>query len=181
MKIKQTILIFALLIGIGGLLSGPNTSATDCGGVVLKSGQNCCGGVATSIIACDNKQGLCNGGENAFEGSDPGADAKLKTDYKTSYGHEYGVCADGSVPNTDVEKNGIWSLLLLAINILTAGVVIAAIGGVVYGSILYTTAGGSLDQVKKARTIIGNVIVGILAYALMFSFINFIIPGGLFK
>lgn len=76
--------------------------------------------------------------------------------------------------------NGIWSLLLTAINILSAGVGVAAIGGIVYGSILYTSAGGSADQTKKAIEVIRNVIIGLIAYALMFAVLNFIIPGGLF-
>jgi hypothetical protein len=85
-----------------------------------------------------------------------------------------GKCSDGSAPNS------IWGILLLAINILTGGVGIAAVAGVVYGSVLYASAGGSADQVKKAKGIILNVIIGLVAYALMYSFLNFIIPGGIF-
>lgn len=80
-----------------------------------------------------------------------------------------------------VNDTGVWGILLLAINILTAGVGIAAIGGIVYGAILYTSAGGSPEQVKKAMTIITNVVIGIIAYALMFSVLNYLIPGGLFN
>jgi len=80
----------------------------------------------------------------------------------------------------DIENTGIWSILLLVINIMTVGVGILAVAGIVYGSVLYTSAGGSPDQVKKARTVIVNVVVGILAYLLMFSVLNFIIPGGVF-
>jgi hypothetical protein len=71
--------------------------------------------------------------------------------------------------------------LILVINILTAGVGIAAIGGIVYGAVLYTTAGGSQEQVKKAISIITNVVIGIVAYALMWALLNFLIPGGVFK
>jgi hypothetical protein len=85
---------------------------------------------------------------------------------------------DGTGSN--VNNSGVWGLLLLAINILTAGVGVAAVGGIVYGSILYTSAGGSPDGVKKAREVITNVVIGIVAYALMYSILNFIIPGGLF-
>lgn len=90
-----------------------------------------------------------------------------------------------SCKNIDVTKggttnNGVWSLLLTAINILSAGVGIAAVGGFVYGAILYTTAGGSAEQVKKAIEFMRNVIIGLVAYALMFAALNFIIPGGLF-
>lgn len=78
------------------------------------------------------------------------------------------------------EDTGIWGILLLAINILTAGIAIVAIGGIIYGGILYTSAGGSQEQVKKAMDIIRNVVIGIIAYALMYSGLNFLIPGGLF-
>ena len=90
-----------------------------------------------------------------------------------------------SCKNVDVTKggttnNGVWSLLLTGLNILTGGVGIAAVGGIVYGSILYTSAGGNADQTKKAIEFIRNVIIGLIAYGLMFAFLNFIIPGGLF-
>lgn len=78
-------------------------------------------------------------------------------------------------------KNGVWGVLLLILNILTAGIGVAAVGGIVYGSILYTSSGGSMDQIKRAKDIIRNTVIGILAYALMFAFLNYLIPGGLFK
>ncbi len=90
-------------------------------------------------------------------------------------------CDNVDVTKGGTENNGVWSLLLTGINILTAGVGIAAIGGIVYASILYTTAGGSVEQTKKALDFIRNVVIGIIAYAAMFAFLNFIIPGGLFS
>lgn len=78
-------------------------------------------------------------------------------------------------------QNGIWGILLLVINIMTAGVGILAVAGIVYGSVMYASAGGSAEQVKKAREIITNVVIGIIAYILMYALLNFLIPGGLFK
>ena len=80
----------------------------------------------------------------------------------------------------NIENTGLWSILLLTINILTAGIGVLAVAGIVYGSILYTSAGDSSEKVSKAREVIRNVVIGILAYALMYAFLNFIIPGGLF-
>lgn len=80
----------------------------------------------------------------------------------------------------EVEQTGVWGILLLVINILTAGIGVAAVGGVIYGAVLYTTAGGSMDQTKKSKAIIFNTVIGIGAYALMYAFLNFLIPGGLF-
>ena len=81
----------------------------------------------------------------------------------------------------DIETNGVWALLMLVLNILTAGVGIVAVGGIVYGAILYTTAEDKADQVKKATDIITNVVIGLIAFALMWALLNFIVPGGVFK
>ncbi len=88
------------------------------------------------------------------------------------------IKVDGKSKN--IENTGLWSLLLLTINILTAGIGVLAVAGIVYGSILYTSAGDSSEKVSKAREVIRNVVIGIVAYALMYAFLNFIIPGGLF-
>lgn len=105
---------------------------------------------------------------------------------KSSYADCGGVptaiinCGQDGSDNTNIKSSGIWGILLIVINILTAGIGIAAVGGIAYGSVLYASAGGSPDQVKKARGIITNVVIGIIAYALMYSLLNFIIPGGIF-
>ena len=82
---------------------------------------------------------------------------------------------------TGAEATGVWSLLLMVINILTAGVGILAVAGIVYGSVMYASAGGNPENVKKARGIITNVVIGIIAYAFMYTILNFITPGGLFN
>lgn len=79
------------------------------------------------------------------------------------------------------QDTGVWALLLLALNILTAGVGIAAVGGVVYASILYTTSSDSAEQTKKAKDIIRNVAIGLISYAAMYIALNFLIPGGIFN
>ena len=76
---------------------------------------------------------------------------------------------------------GIWGLLGLVLQILTAGVFIVAVGGIIYGAILWTTAGDKSAQISQAKTVITNVVVGIVAYFLMYSFIQFLIPGGVFN
>ncbi len=171
MKIKQTIKI--ILIGLVASVGVANINPT-------LSHAATCAGVTTSIIGC-SQPGLCSDGTDPYEGTKPSSDPAKIADYKAKYGHDYGVCKNGSKPNTSVEQSGVWGLLLMAINILTAGVGIAAVGGIIYGSIMYATAGGSPENVKKARTIITNVVIGIIAYAFMFTILNFITPGGLFN
>lgn len=89
-------------------------------------------------------------------------------------------CSQTGSGGDPVENSGLWGLLLLGINILTAGIGIAAVGGIVYGSILYTSAADSPEQVRKAMEIIRNVVIGLIAYAFMYAVLNFLIPGGLF-
>lgn len=94
-------------------------------------------------------------------------------------------CGDSKTDNNgdnvvNEKDNGIWSLLLIVINILTAGVGVVALGGIVYGAILYTSAGGSQEQVKKATTIFTNVVIGVIAFAGMWALLNFLVPGGIF-
>jgi len=80
-----------------------------------------------------------------------------------------------------VEGTGLWQLLLIAINILTAGVGVLALGGIIYGSVLYASAGGNPEQVKKAKTAFTNVVIGVVAFGGMFTLLNFLVPGGVFN
>ena len=155
MNIKQTILALLILSGISSILLSPIVLAAKCGGV------------ETSIISCNqisDGSGICPDG-SVISKSDIEAGKK---------------CANNVEPNV-IENTGLWGLLLLIVNILTAGIGILGVGGIVYGSILYTTATDSAEQKKKAKEVIFNVVIGILAYALMYSFLNFIVPGGVFN
>lgn len=85
---------------------------------------------------------------------------------------------DNSTAKT--EDNGIWGLLLIIVNVLTAGVAVVGVAGIVYGAVLYTTASDKSDQVKKATDIITNVVIGLVMFAMMWAVLNYLIPGGVF-
>ncbi len=144
------------MMGFSGLFISPAVYAGNCGGV------------DTSIINCDETGvGTCSDGSTPVDKKCTGIDPKT------------GETAVYTPPKA--ESTGLWGILILIINILTAGIGIVAVGGIIYASMLYATSGGDMGQVKESKTIIFNIVVGIVAYALMFSFLNFIIPGGLFK
>jgi hypothetical protein len=90
-------------------------------------------------------------------------------------------CSQGGGDNAKVQDTGVWGILLLGINILTAGVGVVAVAGIVYASILYSASGGDAANVKKAMTIISDIVIGVVAYALMYATLNFLVPGGLFN
>lgn len=81
----------------------------------------------------------------------------------------------------ELEDSGLWGILLIVVNIMTAGVGVLALAGIVYGAVLYTSAGGSPEQVKKAYTIFTNVVIGVVAFGGMYALLNFLVPGGVFN
>ncbi len=88
-------------------------------------------------------------------------------------------CSQGS-GGKNAQDTGVWGLLLVVLNVMTAGIGIAAVGGIVYASILYASSSDSAEQTKKAKDIIRNVAIGLIAYAAMYILLNFIVPGGIF-
>ncbi len=81
----------------------------------------------------------------------------------------------------DTQESGIWSLLLIMINILTAGVGVMAVAGFIYAAVLWSTAEDKADQLNKAKSILTNTCIGLIAFALMYSLLQFLVPGGIFN
>lgn len=77
-------------------------------------------------------------------------------------------------------EDAIYNILSMAIKIMTGAIGIVAVGAVVYGAILYGASGGSPENIKKAKDIWTNVVIGLVAFAFMVAILNFIIPGGVF-
>ncbi len=92
------------------------------------------------------------------------------------------TCTEGDGTGSGgVQDTGIWGILMIVINILLGGVAVLALAGIVYGAVLYTSAGGNPEQVKKAMGVFTNVVIGIVAFAGMWVLLNFLVPGGVFE
>lgn len=74
----------------------------------------------------------------------------------------------------------IFDILKIVIQILTAGIGIAAVGATIYGAILYTSSADSPEKIKKAKEIWINTVIGLIFFAFMVALTNFLIPGGVF-
>ena len=61
------------------------------------------------------------------------------------------------------------------------GVGVTAVGAVVYGGILFSSSGDKPENIKKAREIWINVVIGLLLYAFFVTLTQFLIPGGVFS
>ncbi len=70
-------------------------------------------------------------------------------------------------------------VLKLVLNIVVYGLGAAAVIGVVVAGIMYMTARDNEAQVTKAKTRLFEVVVGLVAWALMYAVLNWLLPGGL--
>jgi len=117
-----------------------------------------------------------------------------------------GKCADGSTPRVSTAPGGggvsadggkcggattaildcgdktgdeaISEILRQFVLILSVGVGIVAVGGIVFGAVLYASARDNASQTQQAIGIIRNTVIGILMYIFMVSLVNWLIPGG---
>lgn len=80
-----------------------------------------------------------------------------------------------------VGGNPIYSLLIMLVNFLAVGVGIAVVIGVLMGGYKYITSNGNAGQVEDAKKTIANAIIALFLFAFMYAFINFLVPGGVFK
>lgn len=74
---------------------------------------------------------------------------------------------------------GIEEILNLVLNIIVYGLGVAAVIGVIIAGIMYMTARDSEAQVTKAKTRLYEVVIGLIAWALMYVVLKWLIPGGL--
>jgi hypothetical protein len=80
----------------------------------------------------------------------------------------------------DTSKSAIVQLLVWVLRILTGAVGIAAVGALIFAGVTYSSAGNNTTQVGKAKTIITDTVIGVVAYGFMFIILNWLIPGGVF-
>ncbi len=93
-------------------------------------------------------------------------------------------CGEAETVLIKCEKNAkgataIASVLKLIINVLTVLIGIAAVGGIAWAAILYAKAEDNQSNVSEARTLIRNIVIGILLYGFLIAIVNWLVPGGI--
>lgn len=76
-------------------------------------------------------------------------------------------------------SNGIWTILLLILNILTAGVGILGTLGVIISGLQYMSSAGNPEMMTKAKKRLTEVAIGLITYGVMYAVLVFLIPGGI--
>lgn len=88
------------------------------------------------------------------------------------------ACPEPGGANAEIGDSGVIGILKIAIRVLVVGIGVAAVAGIGWGAIQYATAQDNSSQVQEAIGIIRNVVIGLVVFALMTVFLNFIVPGG---
>lgn len=68
-------------------------------------------------------------------------------------------------------------LIRIGVFVLSVLIGITALGGFAYAAILYSSARDDQNQVNNARTIIRNIVIGLLLYGFTLAIINWLLPG----
>ncbi|MEO5949244.1 MAG: hypothetical protein ABIP74_02485 [Candidatus Saccharimonas sp.] len=91
------------------------------------------------------------------------------------------ICSTSTQTNTsDVSQSSVFQIIIWVLRIMTGAVGIAAVGALIYAGVLYGSSSGESAQVSKAKTIIKDTAIGLVAYGFMFIILNWLIPGGIF-
>lgn len=125
---------------------------------------NSCEAQPTQVLKDACEKGVKSKQNQNASSGDAGTCGKAKTNIVTCNGS--GTSALGDV-------------LKIILFILTVIIGIVATGGIVYGAILYASAQDNAGQVSQAKTIIRDVIIGIILYGFMVAIVNWLVPGGI--
>ena len=77
----------------------------------------------------------------------------------------------------DGEGGSIKEILKLVVDIMSIGVGILAVIGISVSGVQYLTAGGSEEKTRKAKRRILEIVIGLIAYVLIYALLRFLLPG----
>lgn len=92
---------------------------------------------------------------------------------------ETSILLGGGCQKISEDGDEIFKILNIALTTLTYVVGAAGTIGLVISGIQYMTSRDNAGQVAKAKMRILQIGIGLVAYALMFAFLSWLIPGGL--
>ena len=75
------------------------------------------------------------------------------------------------------KESGIGAILKTVINVMSIGIGILAVIGITVVGIQYLTAGANEEQVRKSKRRLIEIVIGIIAYVLLYALLQWLIPG----
>ncbi len=121
---------------------------------------------------------LMAGSVSALTGKDcaSGKTVKQTTAYSNGEKKTETVCA----PLED-DSQPLWKDLQAIVNALAAGVGIMVVASIIIGGIQYSVAGDQPGKLEEAKKRITNALLALVAFFLTWAFLEWLIPGGVFK
>ncbi len=93
-----------------------------------------------------------------------------------------GAAAQGNTtedPNSE-DAQKILDYLQTGINLVTAMAGLAITAGFIIGGIQYSTSGGNPNAAAAAKKRIGSAVMALLALVFLYTFLQWLVPGGIF-
>ena len=81
----------------------------------------------------------------------------------------------------DGQGCGVYTVLTLVIDTLSIGVGVLAVIGITLVGIKYLNAKSDVEQAKKARRRLYQILIGLVAYVLLYAGVQWLLPGGHFN
>ena len=76
----------------------------------------------------------------------------------------------------DNDGSNTMNIVYLVIDIMTIGVTILAVIGIVIAGIYYLTASGDEGKVRKAKQRISEIVIGVAIYAIIYALLKWLLP-----
>ncbi len=73
-------------------------------------------------------------------------------------------------------NQSIEDILTLVVDIMTIGIGILGVVGITIVGIQYLTAGGSEEKTRKAKRRMFEIIIGLIAYVVIYTFLRWLLP-----
>lgn len=134
---------------------------------------------ADADIKCSSKQDPNDEDGDGIPDKDP--DAKGPTDEVGFASDHCGqarvnllVCTDDENQQGAIVFN---NLLKIILQVLTALVGIAAVGGLAFASVTYARAEDNSNTTGEAKALIRNIVIGILLYGFLIAIVSWLLPG----
>jgi hypothetical protein len=90
-------------------------------------------------------------------------------------------CPDSAINCSSDKCDFVGTYVNPTIQVLSALFGVVAVISLIMGGIQYSSSGGDPQKVSNAKKRIGNTIISIFAFLFLYSFLQFLIPGGIFN
>lgn len=99
----------------------------------------------------------------------------------SAYAADSGSALEGNIIDCHTyegqEGGGVICILKLVLNVMTYGIGVLAVVGIVLSGIQYITSQGDPGKMAKAKNRIIQVVIGLVIYAVMYAALVFLVPG----